>query len=339
MMREVDSLYVDSSSYDPTRYATMRSSRDGVSSSQSLHTAFEDREQSSHQSTHSIQSRQSREREEDGSGLAYQSADVESWARSSRSSRGSRYSNEDDGEEDDGEDVAMTTEPDVQAEEEDEDQDYQGDSFRLPQTNFEMTFNSQGQLQRTPLDANRLFAMPTNDGHKAEVNPNPHASQNNGLRISADQFLQNNTIPAPAPASASGAPSREEEILADGTRIIRYRNGTIKEIKPTGRTIVTFLNGDSKTTTEQGEVIYYYNEAQTYHTTHSDGLEVYEFPNKQVEKHYKNGLKEISFPDKTTKTIHSDGTTESKFPDGMLVREFVDGRRQVFDAQGQLLST
>ena len=78
--------------------------------------------------------------------------------------------------------------------------------------------------------------------------------------------------------------SRMEEILPNGAKLIRYANGTTKEISHDGRSaMVRFTNGDYKhTDTVSGVVIYYYKLADTTHTTYKDGMEVYEFPNKQV---------------------------------------------------------
>lgn len=81
----------------------------------------------------------------------------------------------------------------------------------------------------------------------------------------------------------SADPNRIEEILPNGTKVIRYKNGTLKEIDPSGSSIVRFLNGDSKQyKADSGVVVYYYALADTTHTTHPDGLEIYEFPNKQA---------------------------------------------------------
>ena len=77
--------------------------------------------------------------------------------------------------------------------------------------------------------------------------------------------------------------NRTEEILPNGSKIVRYKNGTEKQIDPKGNSTVRFLNGDTKSVdVTAGTVVYYYREADTTHTTFQDGLEVYEFPNKQV---------------------------------------------------------
>ena len=76
---------------------------------------------------------------------------------------------------------------------------------------------------------------------------------------------------------------RSEEVLADGSKLIRYRNGTVKELHVDGSSLVRFTNGDTKLTNpDSGVVVYYYAQADTTHTTYADGLEVYQFPNKQV---------------------------------------------------------
>ncbi len=83
--------------------------------------------------------------------------------------------------------------------------------------------------------------------------------------------------------SAAGGNSRTEETLPDGKKLIKYKNGTQKEIDETGNSLVRFLNGDTKSVNAtNGVVVYYYAQADTTHTTFKDGLEVYEFPNKQV---------------------------------------------------------
>lgn len=101
---------------------------------------------------------------------------------------------------------------------------------------------------------------------------------------------------------------RTEKVLPDGRKIIKYKNGTEKEVDATGSSMVRFLNGDTKSVNAtSGVVVYYYAQAETTHTTFKDGLEVYEFPNKQVEMHFPDGIKEIIFPDGTRKVINPDG--------------------------------
>lgn len=109
-------------------------------------------------------------------------------------------------------------------------------------------------------------------------------------------------------AAADPAAGRTEQVLPDGRKIIKYKNGTEKEVDTSGNSVVRFLNGDTKSVNPtSGVVIYYYAQAETTHTTFKDGLEVYEFPNKQVEMHFPDGIKEIIFPDGTRKIINPDG--------------------------------
>ena len=128
---------------------------------------------------------------------------------------------------------------------------------------------------------------------------------------------------------------REEELHRDGSRTLRYRNGTIKEIYANGDSLVRFTNGDTKRTVN-GEVVYFYAEASTTHTTFRDGTERYEFPNGQVESHFSDGRKEILFPDGTRKVVHASGLQESRFVDGVVVREHPGGLREVVTADGQV---
>lgn len=102
--------------------------------------------------------------------------------------------------------------------------------------------------------------------------------------------------------------SATEEVKADGRRVLRYTNGTVKKLFPDGRSVVRFANGDVKRSEpNSGIVVYLYAEAKTTHTTYGDGSERYEFPNGQVEMHYADGRKEITFPDSTRKVIDSNG--------------------------------
>eukprot|EP00948_MAST-09A_sp_MAST-9A-sp1_P004128 g4128.t1 len=125
-------------------------------------------------------------------------------------------------------------------------------------------------------------------------------------------------------------PDGKTEVRFDnGRRVIKYRNGTVKDIQPNGESMVTFTNGDVKQTfppkagnnTRQKLVVYYYALADTTHSTYSDGLEVFEFPNKQIEYHYPTGRKEIHYADGTKKTIYQNGDEESLFPDGTKLVE------------------
>ena len=171
------------------------------------------------------------------------------------------------------------------------------------------------------------FALPTSD----QVNARASSSSSSSSTSTSTSSSTSNTN--------TGSASRTEELLPDGRKLVRYRNGTIKEVHPTGGTIVRFVNGDTKTTKLDGTIVYYYCEANTTHTTHTTGVEVYEFPNGQIERHHPDGLKEISFPDRTRKLIYPSGVQESVFPDGTQVKEFPNGDRVVLNSEGHEIST
>ena len=91
------------------------------------------------------------------------------------------------------------------------------------------------------------------------------------------QSLESVTTGGTSHASSDGQskqsadPNRIEEILPNGTKVIRYKNGTLKEVDPSGSSIVRFLNGDSKQyKADSGVVVYYYALADTNtHTPHT----------------------------------------------------------------------
>ncbi|XP_043552208.1 centromere protein J-like [Chiloscyllium plagiosum] len=134
-----------------------------------------------------------------------------------------------------------------------------------------------------------------------------------------------------------------EQFLANGSRIITFRNGTRKEVSADGQCVtITFFNGDVKTFMPDQKVIYYYADAKTTHTTYPNGMEMLQFPNNQIEKHYPDGKKEIIFPDQTVKHLFPDGREESIFPDGTIVNlqnngdktiEFNNGQREIHTSQ------
>ncbi|TPX71843.1 hypothetical protein SpCBS45565_g00784 [Spizellomyces sp. 'palustris'] len=119
-----------------------------------------------------------------------------------------------------------------------------------------------------------------------------------------------------------------ERVYANGIKLVRYSNGTLKEVHPDDELIVIhFTNGDSKTVFADGRIVYWYTEQRTLHTTYKDGLQVYEFSNGQVEKHYPDGTNEIVFADKTVKYIFTNGEEESLFPDGRIQRVEENGKK------------
>jgi hypothetical protein len=139
--------------------------------------------------------------------------------------------------------------------------------------------------------------------------------------------------------------------FADGTRVVRFRNGTEKESRPDGTSIVRFSNGDVKRASPASGVrppadIYYYHSAGTVQTSYaavahagthvtvpgmggmgggSPSYEVFEFPSGQVELHWSpegGAGKEISFPNGTVRVVDGrTGDARSTFPDGRTVLE------------------
>lgn len=73
---------------------------------------------------------------------------------------------------------------------------------------------------------------------------------------------------------------RVEEVLDDGTKVIKYPNGNIKKRSPDGnRTVLNFYNGDVKETDLlKGTTRYFYCETKLWHTVNLDGTEVFEYP-------------------------------------------------------------
>jgi hypothetical protein len=155
---------------------------------------------------------------------------------------------------------------------------------------------------------------------------------------SAPRGLLNGTVTSSSVQAAVAATDREEQVTVDGTRVLRYRNGTVKEIAPNGDTVVKFTNGDTKRTVAgESKTIYFYSEARTTHTTYGDGSQRYEFPNGQIESHFSDGRKEIAFPDGTRKTVFVNGVQESRFVDGVVVREHPHGLREIITPDGKVI--
>jgi hypothetical protein len=198
-----------------------------------------------------------------------------SWARSSRSSRGSRY-NSDDGN---------LSEEDMRGSKE---------AVRV---------SGEREIAEFANTAKAIHSN-SNSRHSSDriVNDNSF-KQNNS--VSSEQRPLTSTVVAQSssaskggkekhkvinddPANVVNSAGRTEELLPDGRRVVQYRNGTQKELLPSGESVVRFVNGDSKTTGvgSSGVVVYYYAQANTTHTTYTDGLEVYEFPNNQVSMLY-----------------------------------------------------
>ena len=243
-----------------------------------------------------------------------------SWARSSRSSTGSagRY---DHADAEDNSDVYQSADL--------------GSLLRRSQSEESNKLGPSGSAKgvtktsssRGPPD------VPTYASSSSLQPKSPSYSPATSFKSNVPATLQQGPTVNLAATSAAGGNSRTEETLPDGKKLIKYKNGTQKEIDEAGNSLVRFLNGDTKSVNAtNGVVIYYYAQADTTHTTFKDGLEVYEFPNKQVlymhiyitmnehnihnpsllfrfqvEMHFPDGIKEIIFPDSTRKVINPDG--------------------------------
>jgi hypothetical protein len=120
-------------------------------------------------------------------------------------------------------------------------------------------------------------------------------------------------------------------LFADGSRVVRFRNGTEKETRPGGVSIVRFSNGDVKRScvtpaaddgsgggggggaAAAGTPVYdayFYAGPGTLQTTYhaggagGRGFDVFEFPSGQLELHdAAAGTKEILFPSGEAKVV------------------------------------
>ena len=213
-----------------------------------------------------------------------------SWARTSRSSRGSRYSDDQSDEDEDADlerDRGKAREAAMSATHGRSDL---ADTIRAANVGATEGLRSTSRIIGDNSTANTMdsssirksISRGGDGGSKVmDSSPVPYSD----LGRSSTRMSANDIVAAKLPAEGgTNGGSRTEEVLPDGRRLISYRNGTRKEILPNGESLVRFVNGDSKTTGagNSGVVVYYYAQADTTHTTYKDGLEVYEFPNRQV---------------------------------------------------------
>lgn len=192
-----------------------------------------------------------------------------SWARSSRSSRGSRYNSDDGNLSEDEmrgsrEAVSLSGEREIS-------------EFANTAKAFHSNSNSRQSTDRNVHDNTLKQSNSMSTDHRVPTN-NVSAHSSSGSNSKGGKEKHDD------PANVNNSAGRTEELLPDGRRVVQYRNGTQKELLPSGESVVRFVNGDSKTTGvgSSGVVVYYYAQANTTHTTYTDGLEVYEFPNNQV---------------------------------------------------------
>jgi len=103
-----------------------------------------------------------------------------------------------------------------------------------------------------------------------------------------------------------------ETRFADGTRLVRFKNGTEREILPNGDVTVRFVNGDIKRTAAATRVeTYFYAAVGTIQTTYPAaagalGYDVFEFTaTKQFELHAGKERVEVLFPDGSCTVTHA----------------------------------
>jgi len=145
---------------------------------------------------------------------------------------------------------------------------FDNDNEQLFPTKYDLQLPAPSRLDASPSNGNKL--------DNTQIRTSQQQSQSN-----LNQFQQ-----LPKNSNINNNSGRVEESLPSGGKLIRYSNGTTKEVSADGlHSIVCFTNGDyKKTDSSNGSsvVIYYYKLADTTHTTFQDGTELYEFPNKQV---------------------------------------------------------
>ncbi|GBG31625.1 Centromere protein J [Hondaea fermentalgiana] len=133
-----------------------------------------------------------------------------------------------------------------------------------------------------------------------------------------------------AKPSRKATSQRRQRVHPDGSRTIKFADGTVKEISPDGEQTVTFSNGDiKKKIPREGLEIYYFAASDTSQTTYADGMVVCEFPNGQVERKHPSGMQEIFYVDGAVKTVNADGSEETLFSDGTKLEISSSGQRRV----------
>uniref|UniRef100_A0A7S4JIU0 Centromere protein J C-terminal domain-containing protein n=1 Tax=Odontella aurita TaxID=265563 RepID=A0A7S4JIU0_9STRA len=190
--------------------------------------------------------------------------------------------------------------------------------------------------QETHSSGNGVPSQPVDScGRESKLIPSTIQCSSFRKEYDVTKYCDNSQIPYHLRSEEAGGgnpqeKARTEQRFPDGTRVVKYRNGTEKRICADGSTLIKFSNGDTKTSYPQsGKVTYYYASAETTHTAFSGGVEQYEFPNGQHEKHHPDGRREIIFPDKTRKLVFPNGSSETNFADGIRVMEYPDGTKQI----------
>ena len=142
----------------------------------------------------------------------------------------------------------------------------------------------------------------------------------NTVTTAAPQHMHQPLSASRTSVSASSATSSSADIgkiesrLPDGSRLIRFHNGTIKHLATNGEVRIQFTNGDWKWTSATSQQapstaalaaspvlssgilllsVYYYAVGDVYHSSYSDGIQQYEFTGVQRELHTIDGHKLI----------------------------------------------
>lgn len=130
---------------------------------------------------------------------------------------------------------------------------------------------------------------------------------------------------------STGRRPRSRQLLSDGTEIVQYSNGAVKEKLPgAGGVIVRYANGDIETHGADGTMAYYFAATGVSKITQPHRFDIgegrgssdpfvfqYQFPSGQVEFHSPGGRKRVRFPD---------GVVQELSPDGRVLLEENSGR-------------
>uniref|UniRef100_A0A6P7GAM2 Centromere protein J isoform X1 n=1 Tax=Diabrotica virgifera virgifera TaxID=50390 RepID=A0A6P7GAM2_DIAVI len=121
-----------------------------------------------------------------------------------------------------------------------------------------------------------------------------------------------------------------EQVFPDGSKEIKFANGTNKTISPDGNLIYfQYANGDFRETNHRNQTQkYYFASKSVWLTKHADGTQITEFP---------NGQKEEKFPDGKVHVNTIDGRILIKYPDGSEEINNPDGSRVVIRKEEKII--
>ncbi|XP_072379099.1 uncharacterized protein Sas-4 [Diabrotica undecimpunctata] len=112
-----------------------------------------------------------------------------------------------------------------------------------------------------------------------------------------------------------------EQEFPDGSKEIKFANGTSKTISPDGNLIyLQYANGDIRETNRINQTQkYYFASKSVWLTKHADGTEITEFPNGQKEERFPDGKVHVNTVDGRILIKYPDGSQEVNNPDGSRV--------------------